>query len=304
MRSKSGIRWLHDGIRPMELPNGRRLELASREGANDFVDSIGTDFMSTNLTAVDDQELEFTYMLMITVADTASTEKTESGIPESELRTFIEHMRDTLDTLSTDRNWLPSGTVSMRHGLLLPAIVSFSMHPSFLEIFLSNEGLEAVAKFYASRKKNDKPNTRVAQSIRLLVSYTSNVLMKQGLSSEKAFGTIEKTGRLGQFIRCVPADPECSADIVKCLQTCLQLVKKKLKSGTPTGDIFDAVIAGKDGSINEKAKSGLVRLQRLALLSNTSKDNYENMRTDIKMCSHCEKTETQMNGVLLMKCQG
>jgi hypothetical protein len=41
---------------------------------------------------------------------------------------------------------------------------------------------------------------------------------------------------------------------VECLQMCLQLVKKKLKSGTPTGDILDDVNAGKDEPINEKAR--------------------------------------------------
>ena len=107
-----------------------------------------------------------------------------------------------------------------------------------------------------------------------------------------------RTGLLGQLIRCVPVDPELSARIVRWLQTCLQLVKKKLKSGTPTGDILDAVIAGKDGHINEKGKAGLTRLQSLARLSNSNDAKY----TDIKMCRHCNKFET-LNLVKLMKCQ-
>jgi hypothetical protein len=56
-----------------------------------------------------------------------------------------------------------------------------------------------------------------------------------------------------------------SANIMECLQTCAQLLKKKLKSGTPTGDILDAVIAGNDGPINEKAKADLAKLQSLAM---------------------------------------
>jgi hypothetical protein len=107
---------------------------------------------------------------------------------------------------------------------------------------------------------------------------------------------MEKAGLLGQYIRCVPVDPECSANIVECLQTCLQLVKKKLRSGTPMGDILDAVISGKDGPINEKAKSGLTRLQSLALLSNCGDDV-------VKVCRNCDKTEIQMDGALLMKCK-
>jgi hypothetical protein len=119
--------------------------------------------------------------------------------------------------------------------------------------------------------------------------------------SRKGFGIIEKTGLLGQFFRCVPLDPECAADVLTNLQTCLQLVKKKLKVGTRTGDILDAVITGKDGPINEKAKSSLSRLQSLARLSNND-DNYDNACTNPKMCHHCEKLET-LGGAKLMKCQ-
>jgi hypothetical protein len=41
--------------------------------------------------------------MMRMVIENASPEKIALGIPESELRTFIEHTRDTLDTLSSDR---------------------------------------------------------------------------------------------------------------------------------------------------------------------------------------------------------
>jgi triphosphoribosyl-dephospho-CoA synthetase len=72
------------------------------EGADVFVDTVGTDFISTNITAADDEELTLAYQLIIAVAVNASPEKIASGIPESEIRTFIEHTRDTLATLSTD----------------------------------------------------------------------------------------------------------------------------------------------------------------------------------------------------------
>jgi hypothetical protein len=58
------------------------------------------------------------------------------------------------------------------------------------------------------------------------------------------------------------------------------------------------VIAGKDGPINEKAKSALARLQTLARLCN---DNYDTERSvDIKICRHCDKTEMLMEGAKLM----
>jgi hypothetical protein len=282
----------------VDLPNGRKVELHSKKGADEFLDTVGTDFISTTLTATDNQELECAYMLLLMVGANASSEKIASGIPESELRMLVDYMKDTLDTLSTDRNWLRSGTVSKYHELLFTVVASFSENPSFFKIFLSNEGMEAVAKFCASRKKNGTPTECVGHLIRLLVNNALLVLTEEGVSEEKVLGTIEKTGLLGQFIRCVPVDPKRSAEIVECLQTCLKLVKRKLKSGTPTGDILDAVIAGNDGPINEKAKSGLARLQSLARLS-----NYDNECDSGKWCHHCEKLETEMDNVLLMKCQ-
>jgi hypothetical protein len=229
----------------------------SKEGAGEFVDNVGTDFISTNLTAIDNQELTDAYELIISVATNASSEKIATGIPESEIRTFIEHTQDALDPLSTNRSWLRSGAVSRRYELLLQAVAYFAEHPSFLKTFLSNEGMETVAKFYAPRKKNVTPNQSVAQSIVILVNHSLTFLEQEGLSREKGFSIIEETGLLGQFIRCVPVDPDFFRGAGICLQQCLELVKNKLKSGTRSGDILDAVIAGKDGPISEKSKSSL-----------------------------------------------
>jgi hypothetical protein len=282
MSSKSGVRFLEEGDHQVELPNGRKIGLASREGADDFVDTVGTYFISTNLTTTDGQELAAAYLMMLTIIEHASPEKIASGIPESELRTFIEYTRDTLKTLSTDRNWVSSGTLKRCHELLLRTVASFLTNPSsFLKIFLSNEGMEAVAKFYASGKKNDTPSHSLAQVIVFLVSNALCFLQEEGVSNEKGFDIVEKTGLLGQFIRCIPLDPERSGDIVTALQRCLQLVKKKLKSGTRTGDILDAVIAGKDGPINEKAKSSLTRLQTLSRLSNDN-GNYDSKSSTLQ----------------------
>jgi hypothetical protein len=74
------------------------------------------------------------------------------------------------------------------------------------------------------------PNHRVAKSILFLAANTLRFLLQDGASLEQVFGIMEKAGLLGQLIRCVPVDPEYSAPIVNCLQTCLHLVKKKLKS--------------------------------------------------------------------------
>jgi hypothetical protein len=199
----SGIRFLDEGDYRVVLPNGRKIELSNRQGADEFVDTVGTDF------ATDDEELTYVYITIQAINGHASPEKIASGIPESELRTFIEYTRDTLGTLSTDRNWLRSGTLNEHHEILLEAVAGFSEHPSFLKIYLSNEGnMEVVAKFYASRKMNDTPNHSVARSIVILLRNALDSFAEEGLPVEKAFAILEKTGLLGQFIRCIPLFPE------------------------------------------------------------------------------------------------
>jgi hypothetical protein len=181
----------------VKLPNGRKIEILTKEGADEFIEAVGTDFISRNLTATNDAELSTTYMIMSTVVGSASPEKIADGFPEPELHTFVEHTRDTLDILSTDRTWLRSGKLPIPQLILLQIVSSFWKHPSFVKIFLSNEVIEALAKFYASRKKNDTPNTpAVADTIIILVRF---ILAQEGLSDEIVFGTIEKTGLLGQF---------------------------------------------------------------------------------------------------------
>jgi hypothetical protein len=167
------------------LPNGRNVDVYSKEGANEFVDTVGTDFISMNLTAKANQYLTFAYALMAAVAEHASSEKMASGIPESELRTMIEHAAKTLKTLSTNRNWLRSGTVSQCHVSLLQALACFAKHSSSLKVFLSSEGMEAVANFYASRKKNDKPSHGVAQHIVSLVANSFGAFDAEGVSDER-----------------------------------------------------------------------------------------------------------------------
>jgi hypothetical protein len=280
------------------LPNGRTLELCSKEGADEFVGTAGTDFISTNMTTRDDSRDIYVYRLMGDVAKHAFSEKIAAGIPESELRTFVKHSRDTLDTLSTDRNWLCSGKISPYHQQLLNTLTCFLRHLSFVKIFVSDGGMEAVAKLYASREKNDRPCPVVAECIVHIATHFLNVVLGQQLDSvEKSFGILERTGLLGQLIRCIPIDPEYPhlAQIMEALQTCLKLIKKKLKPGTPAGDILDAVIAGKDGPINGKAKSYLVKLQSMARLANEDDDR-------AKYCSHCGTRETQVDDPL-MKCK-
>jgi hypothetical protein len=59
------------------LPNGRKVEIYSKEGADEFVDTVGTDFISMNLTAADCQELTPVYALILAVAKNASSERQE-----------------------------------------------------------------------------------------------------------------------------------------------------------------------------------------------------------------------------------
>jgi hypothetical protein len=59
----------NETLRQVLLPNGRTLELNSKEGADEFVDTFGTAVMSTSLNTKKNQELQSAYMLILVVAD-------------------------------------------------------------------------------------------------------------------------------------------------------------------------------------------------------------------------------------------
>jgi hypothetical protein len=114
-----------------------------------------------------------------------------------------------------------------------------------------------------------------------------------------------------------PYDTDAALAVLDSLQECSKLIRKKLKSGTPTGDILDAVIAGKDGGLakqketNADIKKRLMNLQKMAVMSNDGfatthdmgKDTPENtVMNRGKICRNCDKAETQLGGTSLMKC--
>jgi hypothetical protein len=66
------------------------------------------DYRIPSLTATDEIELTCFYMTMVSVSKNAPPVKIAAGFPESELHTLFENARKTLQTLSTDRNWLRS----------------------------------------------------------------------------------------------------------------------------------------------------------------------------------------------------
>jgi hypothetical protein len=315
----------------MMLPNGRNVELLSNEGANEAVAVMGIGFLSANLNEVDGpvamsraslqnttdashrtqyiESIFRSYLMLGALADKASPEKVASCIPESELKSLVDHIRSALGTISADRKWLRTGSLEKHDLELLHIIMVYAHHESFLKVFIAGGGFEAVTQLCASRK--DVPSPHVCSAI-LIILHDSQVTLRQERGVEKAFGILQKSGLLGQAFRCMgistdPTDLEVSMIILDCLQECTKLIRKKLKSGTPTGDILDAVIRGKDGGLakqdNAEIKTRLANLQKMALMSNYGIGTKGTTKQEaVRICRYCNTSEAQMDGAILMKC--
>jgi hypothetical protein len=327
----------------MRLPNGRNVELLSEEGANEAVECLGIGFLSANLNesdgpvAMSRQSLQTStdagqrapviesifrsYLMIGALADKASPEKVEASIPESEIEALVEHIKHALGTISQDNNWLRTGALEKHDLELLNTIVPYAKHWCFIKVFMARGGFEALTKFCVSRK--GIPSAEVS-SVIIVILHDAHITLQQkwGGDTPKAFNVLEKSGLLGQVIRCMgisprPYDTDASLGVLDSLQECSKLIRKKLKSGTPTGDILDAVIAGKDGGLakqkdtNADIKKRLMNLQKMAIMSNDGfattphmgKDTPENTVMNCgKICRKCDKAETQLGGASLMKC--
>jgi hypothetical protein len=89
---------------------------------------------------------------------------------------------------------------------------------------------------------------------------------------------LHATGILGQVFRCYtlpitqPNQIQNNFGLLDDLMQCSVLVERKLKPGQPTGDILDAVIAGKDGCKESRDKGLMNRLENLQKMCSMSNE--------------------------------
>ena len=140
------------------------------------------------------------------------------------------------------------------------------------------------------------------------------------LFGKQPMSKLEKTGLLAQALRCLTAPVRRDSltrylQIVDFMESDPKLMSKKLKPGTPTGDILEGLLTGKDGWTGNRQKSSreyaqvmkrFRALKDMATMSSTpfgpqgdnelgrmcrycSKSAYD-LGKELQVCSRCKNT--------------
>lgn len=278
------------------------LNIMTQEGADAFI-RLGRPYIQTNIeeevkparekleagTMTNKRQrqemkevIEQVYDMISYVANFSSVEAF-CLVDKNQLECLILHVCDVFSKIAKDEKWIKTGVLQKYDQQLLDRILVTSMiHISFVDLCVSMDKdadlLAVLAQFYAARDKTNMPCPDVTDAMLKIVMNFRASLMDDGWEQEKIFKKLEATGILGQVFRCytlpitLPDQVQSDFDLLDAVMNCSVLVKRKLKPGRPTGDILDAIIAGKDGyrkgSRNEAVMNRLVNLQKMCSMSN------------------------------------
>ncbi len=269
------------------LPNGRNVNLSTREGANAFLSAAGNqqgggggggggnsfEGFSSNLedvtrlrqkprpTAQDKFRMYVTYVSFIQIAEHASPEVFETMVPKSELECWFDHAHSVLSTFptTTNKDWKQRGALQQHDDAFLSVLSYFACHYKAVQVGFEKGVYQSIAAFVESRQAPKLPNMEIAETITHIVnnSFLSYNNHHQG-QTEKFWKKLEASGLLRSYIRC-STYPEIQDDALYiCYQDLLEhnlpLIKKKFKKGTIGGDTLQAILDRKDGSPQQDPK--------------------------------------------------
>jgi hypothetical protein len=197
------------------------------------------------------------------------SDKLAKLLDDSEFRAMATYSKERFESISSSKKWRSSGELEKVDQELLDTLVPWLKHPKFVNLMLKNDGLSTIARMLA-RDENNKPTFPSLEVTHTILALTNNTILTvkgkdevTGYDAEnpdtEQFGRdpltkLEKTGLLAQALRFLtaPMDPERiqyehALQIVKFIESHPKIMRKKLKSGTPSGDILNGLLDGSDG---------------------------------------------------------
>lgn len=251
-------------------PGGQKINLQARGGTDEYVQSLKLQPYSLiidkckglratmDVSGAQDRcedDLQHYYIIAFFVGRETS-QGVFSGIPQSEIKCFLNYCTDTFTFLSQDKHYRRTGIISRYEVTLLYAISVHMQRVGFLSLALQRNGLcQALANFCAVRKGGDLPCKTVSDGILKIVDLGAQtaVLARDELHIHTYFKKLAKTGLLGQALRCLtkPVQDQVAMSehlkVFDLLARCTAVLGQSIKAGTLCGDLVRDIVAGKEG---------------------------------------------------------
>lgn len=305
------------------LPDGRtNANILTESGCTQFLEQMGGAFIESNLSQDGPERLQFStlsngkkkkliqrlvqfYNLIGCVADGAPPEVFHQKVPLSQLQCFTQHAKEVFLSLASTPEWVKTGVLQKHDQELLDNVIPLAKHRAFDNCMREDGLLGVLAEFCGALKDKKIPSPLVAESI-LMLCNNYQLCLSDDQELETIFSDLETCGFLGQAFRCFlaklphPDGVHAHVRVLSALQKCPTLVRKRLKTGKPTGDLLNEVLQPTNVSkLQPQVRTRLQILQRMAEISNKKKNQTE----DNVMCRQCGKTQRKMGTKqLMMQC--
>lgn len=243
------------------------------------------------------------YQLIAAVAECADRQAF-AEIPLEQHDLLVKHACKVFEALSKNSKWTTTGVLEGHDDALLTALMNCAQHWGFAPASLHGNLLETLAEFSKSCART-MPCANVALKLRSIVFNTRSVVIVQNdAPNGDIYKKLEDTGMLAQFVRLatLPQDSNyirASFVVLDEIAKCTLLVKRKFCVGSPTGDVLDAVVNGRDGyqgMRNPDITERLVALHKIASMAQTP-----DAQALLVCCSYCQR-KPEDGGTKLPKC--
>jgi len=255
------------------------------------------------VTSQERETLSRFYFNFRCIAGHASKELFQN-IAVDQLELWIKHVADVLKKLTTDSGFIQTGILPEHDEQMLGAMVVFAIHSSVVVRMDQAKFLHVLGDFGAACAAPRMLSPGVAQSICWFCNnFYSASLGDNKWTVREIFKKLERSGLLGQTIRCATVPPKDTSeksgyeeffDVV--LENCIYICKS-FQKGRKTGDMLSAVLDGRDGYTGERNPEIDCRLTNLSRFC-----DYANPVDKTDCESACRKCNTHGNCQLCTGC--
>lgn len=302
------------------LSDGQSVNLCTNEGAcaflaanpqfvSSFTEHASHIIQSSNAnikSSSNNKKLVLLYQRLGVIAEFLTIEQLKTLQPD-QLQCLVDFVKTRFGDVSCTQQWRSTGTLSKADQELLDSVVPWLKHAKFVQLMTSSGGFQVIGEMVA-RDENNKPIMPIPEVAETILMICNNAILSlkgkcttQAFSNKRALMDLEETGLLGQALRCLTAPVSHGSlseylQIVDLIETNTVLLKNKFAPGTPTGDILEGLIAGKDGwtskssDNHQQVMKRLKALHKLAILANESPSSPEDGIELSRLCRHCGKT--------------